>query len=483
MADKSTTARSPSPPERLKPSQTEDPDTAAAREELHNTAISDRMPSAHKADPASDKASLRIPSPDEEQHSMMREQISSPKKKRAHDEVDEPKDGSQDPNGDVSPIGANGRTDRLEPEKKRHRDISSEKKPTDSDNSALETTATTNNNTKAEPAPDKKADTGSSAFKSSGLSGFAAQPSPFLQSGKPLTSFASASGSASPFGAVSPSKAGSTASTPSAFGTSSADGSSPFGQVGGGASKPFGGSVFGGAFGSGLGGMSANKFSSFGKPGASFKSSKPAKPFGAPESDAESGDEEDGDNSNIHDATMENPEEEKQKERDEKDKYADDDEKKTKLKKVAIDDGEAGEATILQVRAKIYHLDKTSTPAAWKERGAGNLKINVPTVCVDLDESGVPLPGSFDASGLEDAESKTIRLIMRQDSTHRVILNTAVIPAMEFQEKSTNKAVCVIFTAIEGEGNAVSIQAKMNPTNARSFLNEVSKIQRELQSS
>jgi hypothetical protein len=127
---------------------------------------------------------------------------------------------------------------------------------------------------------------------------------------------------------------------------------------------------------------------------------------------------------------------------------------------VAVDNGEAGEATILQVRAKIYHLDKTADPAAWKERGAGNLKINVPDVTVELDEDGVPIPGSFDASSLDDVDGKTVRLIMRQDSTHRVILNTALIPAMKFQEKATNKAVCVLFTAIEAGGDAVSIQAK-----------------------
>jgi Ran-binding protein 3 len=126
---------------------------------------------------------------------------------------------------------------------------------------------------------------------------------------------------------------------------------------------------------------------------------------------------------------------------------------------VIVDDGEAGESTILQVRAKIYHLDKTATPAAWKERGAGNLKINVPETSVDTDESGAAIPGSFDASALEDADNKTVRLIMRQDSTHRVILNAALIPAMQFQEKATNKALCVLFTAIEDEG-AVSIQLK-----------------------
>lgn len=125
---------------------------------------------------------------------------------------------------------------------------------------------------------------------------------------------------------------------------------------------------------------------------------------------------------------------------------------------MAVDDGEAGEATILQVRARLYNLDKASS--SWKERGAGNLKINVPLACVRTDNSGVPIASTFDASALKDAESKVVRLIMRQDSTHRVILNTAIIPAMKFQDKSSLKATYVLFTAIEDDG-PVSVQIKV----------------------
>lgn len=126
---------------------------------------------------------------------------------------------------------------------------------------------------------------------------------------------------------------------------------------------------------------------------------------------------------------------------------------------VAVDDGEAGEATLLQVRGKVYNLDKTSN--SWKERGAGNLKINVPMACVRHDDPDAPLSGTFDASALKDAESKVVRLVMRQDSTHRVILNTALIPTMKFQEKSSLKASYILFTAIE-DGGAVSVQIKVD---------------------
>ncbi|KAI1409157.1 hypothetical protein F5Y13DRAFT_193632 [Hypoxylon sp. FL1857] len=484
-----TNKRSPTP-EHPTP---EDPDTAAARKELRQTVISEKpnlsamstaeKDSAPNAAPTGDKASGKGSTPDREsverQTNDLRDQVSSPKKKRAHDEVDEPREALSDSNGDVSPIGADAgaslsRTDRSEPEKKRPRDVSSESKV---NSDALSVPSHSKGNSKAADQSDKpntekqaatsdintekekKTTTSASAFSSSGIAGFASQASPFLQAGsKPLSSFASPTGSQSPFSAAAAST-----STTLVFGSGGlSNGASPFGSVGG-APKPFGGSVFSGTFGSKLGGST---LTSFGKPGESFKSNKPAKPFGAPASEEDDNEE----NGNSEDeAGADNEEQEAQEDKT----AAPDDKKKPKLQRVAVDDGEAGEATILQVRAKIYHLDKANS--AWKERGAGNLKINVPIACVDFDEiTGTPVPGSFDASALEDAESKVVRLIMRQDSTHRVILNTAIIPAMEFKEKSTIKATCVLFTAIE-DGGAVSIQLKMNAANAKSFLNEVGK--------
>ncbi|KAK8051849.1 hypothetical protein PG993_003234 [Apiospora rasikravindrae] len=464
----------PSETDRIKPtpsSAPEDPDTAAARKELRNTAISDKpdlapssvMASSAAPDTAatdSDAATARTDTPNHE--NKMKEQISSPKKKRAHDEVDQNKDSTQDANGDVSPLGADAipnRTNRSEPEKKRPRDVSSETKAAQQSNDSQGASAGGDKTTKT---------TSSSAFSSSGLSGFATTKSPFLPSAgaKPLTSFASPSGSLSPFGAAATTKPDTTKSVFGSGGLS--NGASPFSALGG-ASKT---SVFGSGSGlsGGLTGLGGSKLTSFGQPGGSFKTSKPAKPFGAPESDAESGDEEAGEgDDNAGDELKE-------------EKEADDDKKKVKLQKTNVDDGEAGEVTVLQLRARIYFLDKSIQPAAWKERGAGNLKINVPEACVDLDDNNLPIPGSFDASTLEDADNKNVRLIMRQDSTHRLLLNSVIIPAMSFQEKPTNKTVCVLFTAIEDKGEPVSIQLKFNPANAKSFLNEVGKIQRELQS-
>lgn len=335
----------------------------------------------------------------------------------------------------------------------------------------------------------------------------------------PTLSFGS-TGSASPFASVPSSAGGGTFG--SAFGSATATAgpgttSSFGGGFGSGLGSGFGGSASaaGGArsaFGAALSGAGGG-LTSFAKPGAAFKSDKPARPFGAPESDEgeESGDE---DSAAEED---ENGDEEKEdggddeKGGDAEDQpaksagVADADKKKQKLQRVAVDDGEAGEATLLQVRARMYYLDKDL--GGWKERGAGMLKINVPEHCVEFDRDGSVIPASFDAStlgeeeeegtqssagagadaddeeavagsGAEDSNGKprakatgaatiprrtVVRLIMRQDSTHRVILNTAVLPSTEFKERQTLKATTVLFTAFEGsEAKPVSMQAKVS---------------------
>lgn len=93
----------------------------------------------------------------------------------------------------------------------------------------------------------------------------------------------------------------------------------------------------------------------------------------------------------------------------------------------------------------------------WKERGAGILKVNVPQSSVEFDEQGNPIPESFDASMLEDEESKdgskgrkSVRLIMRQDHTLRVILNTVILPNMDFVLNTKLKSSTVLFMAFDG---------------------------------
>ena len=108
---------------------------------------------------------------------------------------------------------------------------------------------------------------------------------------------------------------------------------------------------------------------------------------------------------------------------------------------------------MLQLRAKLFALE--SKEAGWKERGVGTLKINVPQACATFDDAGLAIPGSFDMSGLDDEDEssgpRVPRLIMRQENTHRVILNTIIVRAMEFRDKPSQSAAQILFTAFEGE--------------------------------
>lgn len=89
-------------------------------------------------------------------------------------------------------------------------------------------------------------------------------------------------------------------------------------------------SPFGSAFGgSALGG---SRLSTFGRPGEALKSDKPAKPFGAPDSDAEddgpnTGEEDNGDEEKA------GSEEDKDGEKEKEEVKVVDDEKKPKLRK------------------------------------------------------------------------------------------------------------------------------------------------------
>lgn len=119
----------------------------------------------------------------------------------------------------------------------------------------------------------------------------------------------------------------------------------------------------------------------------------------------------------------------------------------------------------------MYYLDKTPNAdntgqVGWRERGVGNLKINVPEDSVTADpETGVVDPKSFDPAVLQEStpeNPKLVRLVMRQDSTLRVILNTVMVAGMDFQLKEGFKTWSVLFTAIEGDdGQYVPITMKV----------------------
>lgn len=334
-----------------------------------------------------------------------------------------------------------------------------------------------------------KPQTSAAAFAASGFAkagGSSASPFGALGgSGKP-SPFASISGTS--FNSVlgSPKPAAAPPSPPKlSFGSKTA--ASPFAGLNGQSSgSAFKSSPFASAFGGSA--LSGPRITKFGNPGEALKSDKPAKPFGAPDSDTEgkSEGEGSGDEATNDDASSDNGEDkEAEREKDESKSAAGDDKKKPKLQKsefihplvpyrrapslltlctVVVDDGEGLEVTLFSARAKMYIMEKG---VGWKERGGGMLKINVPKSTVDFDEQGAPDPSSFDASVLDDGDSgeegagpKNVRLIMRQDHTLRVILNTIVLPAMKFQLTRKLKAATVLFTAFEG-GEARQVQMKV----------------------
>ncbi|EFW98918.1 dead deah box DNA helicase [Grosmannia clavigera kw1407] len=504
----------------------EDDATKATREELKHTAISEK-----KQDGGDQWRALTPPD-------VLKEQVGSPKKKRAHDEVDD----DDDDNSDGHPLrsrskmgersddedgaaaadaasasgasnggsgGEGGRSDCAEPDKKRLRD--------------QDAVTTTSADGKGSPKKDDKpvAVPSPAAFATSGFAKLTSTTSPFgslagAGAATKLSLFGSASASAmaSPFGALG---GGSNTAKPVlaptvpklSFGGASASASpfasvtaappgklfgSPFGTTTGSGFGSGGNSFGGSATGSSVfgGGLSNARLTSFAKPGAAFKSDKPARPFGAPESEAEESEgSENGsgaDEDDKADSAEGNEEGGEAKEADERSKMGGEEKKRPKLQRVVVNDGEMGEATVIQVRARMYYLDKDL--GGWKERGAGMLKLNVPEGCVEYDRDGNVIPASFDASmlggdkdddGDDDAKSDVesaaaghgstraaavptrtvVRLIMRQDSTHRVILNTVVLAATQFQDHQMLKATTVLFTAFEGEdAKPVSVQMK-----------------------
>ncbi|OPB43483.1 hypothetical protein A0O28_0097710 [Trichoderma guizhouense] len=478
MADNSQEAASPKN-ERVYAEAGEDAETRAARRELKQSSISD--PPTSVGDLASDSVDERAARPEtpadavsDSQDEKLKDHVPSPKKKRAHDQLDGSIDVEQNDANSVTSTESNrDRASRLEPEKKRHREEDSTRVVSNSSTADLQPATEETANSPKIPTASVLPQTSSSAFSASGFGKLATGSSPFASLGTSQSSIFSSSigssalSSGTGLGASTSQPAPAVTMPKLTFG--SINSASPFANL----SSGFGGASLGSPFSAGKG------LDSFASPLAKpLQSEKPAKPFGAPESDAEEEEEEDAEREDESESNEQERAPSPEKELEEK--------KRIKLHKVEVDDGEAGEATLLSVRAKMFYHDKE---AGWKERGAGMLKINVPQACIEFDENGSPILGSFDASSLEgdDGEDdkaqvhKVVRLLMRQDQTHRVILNTAILPAMNFQEKASLKSVGILFTAFEGEqAKPVSITMRMSAASAKSFLKEVSSIQKEL---
>jgi hypothetical protein len=146
MADNETPEQRESHKQSYDNDDNEDPATQAASENLKHASISEKEPSegigasdSKESDSTApekiEEESARPMTPDpaepsDAQDEEMKERISSPKKKRGREQDDEPRD--LEAAGSVEEVGSSpngsaingGRTTRLAPEKKRHRDAS-----------------------------------------------------------------------------------------------------------------------------------------------------------------------------------------------------------------------------------------------------------------------------------------------------------------------------------------------------------------------
>lgn len=271
----------------------------------------------------------------------------------------------------------------------------------------------------AKPAASKPTDkteslpqTSEDKFKASGFGSIASS------SASPFGSFGAAAKTASPFGGAP--KLSSFASPAATSSTTTAPPASGFGSLGDAKSSFGSGGAFGGASSGGFGGSFASKplgtssFATPGAPGITGLSSKPERAFGAP------GDkEEDDDGSDNED------------DGDDADKDADEGRRagqplsnaarKSQHEAIAVrtdirsarETGEEHEDSAWVGRAKLYTMDGEGKERGWKERGVGNIKLNL----------------------TKDSPRKA-RFVLRADGTHRLILNAAVTKTMVFGQDS-----------------------------------------------
>ena len=241
------------------------------------------------------------------------------------------------------------------------------------------------------------------------------------------SAFGGALGAKSAFG-------GSPAKPSGGFGS----GASGFGQLGG-AATSFGGTTttgFGALGGAGTlgggGGLSTFASSSTSKPSGSSTTTKPARAFGAPpeenedEANAEGTEDHEGDDSGVK-----SPAHGEGSERTDPRFYAQD-----------LATGEEDETTIYSCRAKLYNFAVNPTPASesdgpvtkkeWRERGLGVLRLNVRYDERAADDAEKVEDGGEDGGASADRGQVKARLLMRADGSHRVVLNTPVLKAIQF---------------------------------------------------
>lgn len=143
-------------------------------------------------------------------------------------------------------------------------------------------------------------------------------------------------------------------------------------------------------------------------------SDKPAKPFGAPKDDKDE-EEGSGDDANDEDKVLSPTNEEDKKD----ERFYEQDGMSTadglpngSNTSITVETGEENEEVIFVCRAKLYNFVKVSeSKKEWKERGLGNLKVNVQKQTPEEIEMKAP---------------KKARFVMRADGSHRVVLNSPI---------------------------------------------------------
>ncbi|KAG9241186.1 hypothetical protein BJ878DRAFT_483180 [Calycina marina] len=463
----------------------DDAATIAAGEELKQTTISDKN---HTTEgdaemEESDKSSTPELEPAQyKDDTVMRERISTLKKKRGRDVEDEGKDADN-----VERTGE--KTEGLNREKKRPREITGEpaKKGSNSAKDASDDSPTASSGSEAKksrpssPKPvfgsngdninSSSVQTAPTAFAASGFASLASSTtSPFGTTGASKPSVFGG-GAGSGFGGLSgapPLIPPTTADKPIGFSFGNTGATSGFGSL-----NPSG-SVFGSGMTGGFGGGSGPRLTNFAAPGAPAleATNKPTPVFGAPVSDDGGDGADDGSEKSKKSGD----------EDDEQGVRAAPEERK-KMKKVKIQDGETDEATLMQIHAKLLAFTQAT---GWRERGKGVIKLNVPKSTVDYDSDGNAVSGSFDISGLDTEEDENAprqpRLIMRVANTHRVILNANVFKLMKFDDKPVQKGAAIMFTVATEDTEAPTMQMllRMTENDAKVFHAEIDSVQREL---
>jgi Ran-binding protein 3 len=259
---------------------------------------------------------------------------------------------------------------------------------------------------------------------------FASAPSDETKKPASTSTFGSALGAASPFGAVN--------ATNASLGFSSLGGASTFGGSG---------------FGALSGGSKLTSFAGGSGPVITGLSTKPAKPFGVAEDDEEEN-EEDDDEEEAGEIRSPLSEEDKKDPRfHEQEGKNGTDPLLNSTDVYAVSTGEEGEDTVFSARAKLFAFtsEEENAKKDWHERGGGILKVNVSTV----------------------GESTKARLLMRADGSHRVVLNSPIHKDLKFGnvdgEKPTGMTNLFLGT-LPGQSQLVSMQLRVSDPYHENYL-------------